>query len=102
MPCYEPTASRTDVQAQRTAKAIVILCSKLGLEPPKQIEALKMTDSRYFNGSHCNDLTSYLCGAMKLLTVDQLEQIVYNGHDKDSRFLADWWDEHQENDKKQI
>jgi hypothetical protein len=34
------------------------------------------------------------------MTEDQLNTIVYNGRDATSRDLADWWDEHEEADRK--
>ena len=40
-----------------------------------------------------------LCSILKGLTPVQLDEIVYNGRDKQARLLADWWDDHLEWDR---
>lgn len=45
------------------------------------------------------DLTPHLCRLLKDMSVEQMTAIVYNPHSKESRRLADWWEQHQEDDK---
>lgn len=97
MPCCEPTQSSTDAQAERTAKAIIIIDKKMGIETDKKI--IEIVGAYSFHGNQCNYLTSVLCAKIRALTKDELEKIVYNARDKDSRFLADWWEEHDKFDK---
>lgn len=97
MPCYEPKQSSTDKQAERTAKAIIIFDKKMGIETRQSL--LKVVRAYSFYGNSCSDLTRELCEKIRSLTPDELERVVYDSHDKDSRFLADWWDEHDKFDK---
>jgi hypothetical protein len=41
------------------------------------------------------DYTQYLCGLIKGMTEIELNSIVYNARSKQSRELADWWEEHE-------
>lgn len=97
MPCSEPQQSSTDMQAERTAKAIVILFGKLGLDTPQEIKRIIRGHSFY--GTQCNKLTRFLCEAINTLSVDEVETIIFNAHDRDSRFLANWYEDHLEKDK---
>jgi hypothetical protein len=44
-------------------------------------------------------VTPMLCEKINSLSKEELEKIVYNGRDKESRMLADWFDEHDKFDK---
>lgn len=41
-----------------------------------------------------------LCAMLKNLPAKRRDAIVYDGRDKTARDLADWWDEHEEADRK--
>lgn len=43
--------------------------------------------------------TRFLCSNIKKMNQRQLDTIVYDGHNKMARDLADWWEEHQEMDR---
>lgn len=62
--------------------------------PPYVIESSK----NYF----ANDerLVPELCKIIKSLSKDEFEKIVYNAHNKQSRALADWWEEQLDLDEK--
>lgn len=45
-------------------------------------------------------LTARLCWLCRNMTHDQCELAIYNARDKTCRKLADWWENHQEVDKK--
>ena len=92
MPCYEPEQSSTDKQAERTAKAIIILDKMMGMETPQEIT--RIVGAYSFHGNQCNFLTSHLCGKIRKLSEEEVEKYIYNARNKDSRFLADWWEEH--------
>lgn len=44
--------------------------------------------------------TRFLCSTIKKMSQHQLDTIVYDGRIKEARDLADWWEEHQEMDRK--
>lgn len=97
MPCHDPSPDERDLRAVNAAKCLNILYEKLGL--PYKIGVPTGYDEIGF-GKSLDELTNMLCSTIRGLTPEQLEAIVYNGRDKNSRKLADWWDEHQEIDKK--
>lgn len=45
--------------------------------------------------------TRILCSLIKCLNQETLEYVVYDARCKTSRQLADWWENHQEEDRKQ-
>ncbi len=47
-----------------------------------------------------DEKTDYLCRICKVMSVKELNKIMYNGRNKNARKLADWWDKHQEEDIK--
>lgn len=52
------------------------------------------------NDIYCKiDFVPTLCEEIKKLSKEELANIVYNAYNKDSRRLADWWEEHLEADR---
>jgi hypothetical protein len=47
------------------------------------------------------DYVPDLCKLISEMTDDERKRIVYNPYSKTSRSLADWWEKHQEADRKQ-
>ena len=54
----------------------------------------------YGEGIDLNKETKKLCGVIQRMSEGTLNRIVYNARSKDSRDLADWWEEHQRADNK--
>ena len=48
------------------------------------------------------DYVPELCDAIRSLTEEEQARIVYDGRNPDARRLADWWDKHQEADRKRL
>lgn len=95
MPCYTPDESNHDKESRRVSNLILIFDKKMNIKSDPRIE--KWANAYYEN--HCNVVTPMLCEKILSLNEDELSQIVYNGRDKDSRKLADWWDEHDKFDR---
>lgn len=95
MPCYEPQPTERTLQAQRTAKAIVLLFTKMGLTAPTWVLQVYLADARSDLSGAANQLTEFLCTTIRGLHKSELDRHVYDGRDKDSRFIADWWQEHE-------
>lgn len=98
MPCntshMEPTVKER--QRKEAAKLLVFLKESLGEEVSPQ---LNRDASHIYGGKDDSNIVD-LCSKLKSLTDEQLGRVVYNGWNKQSRKLADWWDEHQEEDRK--
>lgn len=95
MPCYTPPESNHDKESRRVSNLILIFDKKMNIKSDPIIE--KWANAHYEN--HCNIVTPMLCEKIRGINEDELNQIVYNGRDKDSRRLADWWDEHNKFDR---
>jgi hypothetical protein len=99
MPCdcshLEPT--RRERELKRAAQLIVYVEGfQKGVTPAwikEQAEATYGTDER---------LVPYLCKILNEMAPGQRERIIYNGHNKIARDLADWWEEHQRVDRERI
>lgn len=99
MPCHDPRPDGRDLKAVEAAICINILYEKLGiftrLVVPTSYDQIGFA-------KELDTLTNLLCSLIKKLSEAQLETIVYNGRDKDSRRLADWWEEHQKLDNERL
>lgn len=49
---------------------------------------------------HLDQMTAWLCSFLKDLPEADKDLILYDGRNKNARKLADWWESHQEADKK--
>lgn len=97
MPCssdyLDPTGRERELQ--RAAKLLVFVYEQLDIKPPDYA----VEDAK---NPYCHRDTSViaLCQILHAMREDQIDAIVYNGRVKESRDLADWWDAHQEADRK--
>lgn len=103
MPCncdyMEPSKAEKD--SKETANLLVFVLTSLNEEVPAWVK--DVVDSTYGNPSKLNDLVVLLCE--KLTSIDNTDvgnAIIYDGRNKTSRRLADWWERHVEADKKRI
>lgn len=88
--------AQTDKEAkiQRTAQLLKFAFTRLGYAVPEYVEE---ECKAYY--AHNDKVVSDLCSLLKGMSqVDKLA-IVYDGMNRDSRDLANWWEEHQEADR---
>lgn len=95
MPCesayLEPHSY--EIYRQKTAQNLLYVRKKLGLPITQSLRSCT-------RNIYCvDDFTVDLCSILKSLNEKEIEEIVYNAKNKDSRQLADWWENHQEQDK---
>jgi hypothetical protein len=95
MPCYSPPESNNEKESRKVSELILIFNKKMGIVSDYQIE--KWSESFYEN--HCDIVVPMLCEKINSLSEQELDRVVYNGRDKESRRLADWFDYHNEFDK---
>lgn len=97
MPCnsdyLEPTAREQELR--RAARLLIFALDAQGREAPdwarSEAENLYAKDER--------SVTS-LCALIKSMGEPERDRIVYDAKSKASRDLADWWEEHQEADRR--
>lgn len=69
--------------------------------PPDYINQWEVKSDPYYGlVGGLDQQTAMLCLLICNMTDDEREKILYNAHSKQSRQLADWWEKHQEADRK--
>lgn len=99
MPCYDPLPTGREEHSRETAKFIIYVNDKLEIKTEDEI--IELADSAYPEDK-ADQVTAYLCTTLRMLKdskPEQFESLVYNAKCKESRKLADWWEEHSEFDK---
>jgi hypothetical protein len=88
---------------QETAQLVKYVKKKMGL-PIGTLERHADTyyPFNYIKRGEADVLTANLCSLLTDMKGKVRDEIVYNGKDKTSRRLADWWDAHQEADRKRV
>src|SRR5579864_6920406 len=111
MPCNSDylAPDSFEQECQRMAKLIIYVASFYKGILPQWIKECAENSYGAPNGEQHGDkrLAPYLCQLLTNLKNDKnrqglYNQIVYNAHNKTSRDLADWWDEHQRADEERI
>lgn len=97
MPCdssyLEPNAREHELQ--RAAKLLAYVYTKLGLEVPKYVR-----DTARDIYARDDRSVMKLCDILHEMNATQIDEIVYDGRNKDARDLANWWEEHQAADRR--
>lgn len=97
MPCrsdhMEPTVQER--QRQQAANHLIYVYERLGVESTKDI-----TDAASSPYAGTDKYMKMLCTMLRGMPSHQRDEIVYDAHNKRSRALADWWEEHCVEDMK--
>ena len=98
MPCESAYLAPThkEQQDRRACVLLVWLRNQLGFD--RDLHAERGAADIYGN-CHINPHKE-LCRILGVLNQPQIEEIVYNAKDRTARDLADWWEDHQEADRK--
>lgn len=98
MPCrsdyMEPT--HKERLLQETAVLFAYALNELGEEVPDSVHQAAL--DQYCRRDYVPDL----CRLVSEMTEDELNRVVYNPRSKISRKLADWWETHQEADRRRL
>lgn len=89
-----------EIESKKVAEHLVYVASKLGKTCKDYV--IKASNTMYGDESKIDEMTVTLCNLLKSLSEEQTNKIVYYARSKQSRDLADWWENHQEFDKKRI
>lgn len=104
MPCrsdhMEPNAR--EAESKLVADLINWLMNRLKRHDEIPKDVFKATQSMYGNQSETDVFTAMLCKLIRGLTPEEENKWIYNGRDPWARKLADWWERHQEVDRKRV
>lgn len=102
MPCrsdyMEP--SKAEIESKKLCEHLAYLLPLASITVPDWVTV--GVKEYYGNPAKVNEATVLLCDTLKSLTKGQFDIIVYDGHSKRARALADWWDAHQEMDARHL
>jgi Mg/Co/Ni transporter MgtE len=93
-------ANAAETNSKEAAQHLVYVMSKLKQNIPDYVT--KAANNYYGDTSKLHKMVVQLCDILTNLDDEVRDAIVYNGKDKQARQLADWWDEHKEEDRKRI
>ena len=100
MPCQSDYMEPTE-REQESRRVAEFLCYLADMEVVFiTSEVRKAAKSIYGNDDDLDRNTSLLCTCIRGMDEGELDRVVYNGRDKTARRLADWWEDHQERDRK--
>lgn len=96
----EPTAKEgaTNLVAQLLMYVMSALDSRWNPSPILEMAA----ENSYPNTDLLDEYTATLCDTIGKMSEADKERIMYDGRFKQARQLADWWEDHQEWDKRRI
>jgi|SRR6185369_6118853 len=99
MPCtsegYDRTPSQLQYEIRRAAGFLAYVKGFLGMENQYEI----VISQSEFPSEKNKEMIAELCGLIGGLEEKDFNDIVYDPRSKQSRRLADWWEEHQEKDR---
>lgn len=98
MPCNSDYMNPTQKEQllQETAKLLMYVFQKQKKRIPGDLQDA-------VNDIYCKeDYVSTLCQAIKAMSAQEMEKIVYDAKDATSRKLADWWEKHESADKERL
>ncbi|AFU87818.1 hypothetical protein CcrKarma_gp301 [Caulobacter virus Karma] len=101
MPCnseYQQPNAR-EAESKKVAGLLVYVHDKLGRT---DLSSSIRTIANIYYGApgRCDELTERLCSMLRDLTLDEQNEVIYDGRNPKARELADWWERHQEHDRK--
>ena len=102
MPCNSDylAASGQELESKRVCGFLIYVFERLDKIVPWWVTSA--TKEYYGNVARLDEATKMLCETCRSLTSSETEKIIYDAHDKDSRGLADWWERHQEWDRRRV
>lgn len=101
MPCNSDHMRPTSKEIRSRDMAQHLCYVRQALELPWTAEERAASKDCYGARSLCDIFAERLCTMIRSMDTPTQDKIIYNGHCKQARAVADWWDEHKEHDCKQ-
>lgn len=95
MPCYTDPPSPESTEICNAAICLVFLLNRLNRPVPSCVRRASRDDY-----TTSPTVVPMLCATLKSLTASQMKKIVFDPHNRKSRDLANWWDDHQKMDRR--
>jgi superfamily II DNA/RNA helicase len=92
----EPT--RYEEEILQTVKNLIYVYGKLKTKPSDEL--IRASKSVYFTKEEGDKWVAKLCGILTPMPEKEKQKIIYNAKSAEARKVADWWEEHQEADRK--
>ena len=105
MPCSDSGRydSGPNKRAERTIEVARHICYVAKCQGKKvKLLHIRVSKSSPYDQNidiHLDSLTAELCGKIRSMSEREREEIVFNGHSREARALADWWEDHEKFDK---
>lgn len=93
-------AAGREIESRLIAAHLVYVFTELGQKSNITKEIQEASTAYYGNLPKIDAYTELLCSTLSTMKVTDMDRIVYNARNPKSRSLADWWENHQEWDKK--
>lgn len=93
-------ATKSESHSKEVAEHLVYVLTHLKKEVPDYVT--KAASNYYGDVNKLNTMVVELCDILTHMKDKTRNEIVYNAKDKQSRALADWWETHQEADRKRL
>jgi hypothetical protein len=100
MPCRSDYMEPNDRELNQKLVGQLLIYVLASLHRPIPKEYIIAATHSYGEGVVLEKDVPKLCSILKSLNREQLNDVVYDARNKDARKLADWWEEHQEADRK--
>lgn len=102
MPCrsdyMEPNERERD--SRETATLLAFIAERRGKKVSQDLK--DAAASIYGNVSRADEYAKRLCATVRSFTDKERETILYDGRSQLSRRLANWWEKHEEEDRKRL
>lgn len=100
MPCDSSymNPNQAEADSKHTCQLLRYVFTELKRPVPDWVA--KAAQEYYGNPIYLDEAVVLLCATISKMTQAQGDRIVYNARSKQSRELADWWEEHQAADRK--
>lgn len=99
MPCRSEHMEPNEREKESKLVAEHLEYIRLCLDSKPDLELYNIVTSYYGAPDKVDELTTRLCFLLRNLSKGEEDYIIYNARSRQSRRLADWWEQHQEFDK---
>ncbi len=102
MPCCSDhmNPSGEELESKRVCGLLLYLYQRLRKDTPPWV--MRGAVDYYGNTRRLDEATKVLCATCRGLSPGQVEEFIYDAHNREARRLASWWERHQEWDERRV